>query len=63
MHFTQPELGFKTIDDNQPFYLTDGGLVVYFGQYEIAPYYVGIPEFKIPFSRLKDSIEPRFTGQ
>jgi uncharacterized protein YceK len=62
-YFTQPELEFKTIDDNQPFYLTDGGLVVYFAQYEIAPYYVGIPEFKIPFSLFKDGVEPRFTGQ
>jgi hypothetical protein len=62
-YFTQPEMGFETIGDNQPFYLTDGGLVVYFAQYEIAPYVAGIPEFKIPFSLLKDSVEPRFTGQ
>ena len=62
-YLTQPEMGFETIDDNQPFYLTDGGLVVYFAQYEIAPYVAGIPEFKIPFSLLKDSVEPRFTGQ
>ena len=62
-YFTQPDLAFKTIDGNQPFYLTDDGLVIYFGQYEIAPYYVGIPEFNIPFSLLKNSIKPRFTSK
>jgi hypothetical protein len=62
-YFTQPEMGFETIDDDQPFYLTDGGLVVYFAQYEIAPYVAGIPEFKILFGQLKGSVNPRFTGQ
>jgi hypothetical protein len=60
-YFAQPDLEFKTIDDSQPFYLTDGGLVIYFAQYEIAPYYVGIPEFKISFSLFRDGVEPRFT--
>jgi hypothetical protein len=62
-YFTQPDMEFKTIDDNQPFYLTDGGLVVYFGQAEIAPHAAGIPEFKIPFSLFKDGVKPRFTRQ
>jgi|GEM_PF-1316644 hypothetical protein len=62
-YFTQPDMEFKTIDDNQPFCLTDGGLVVYFGQAEIAPYSAGIPEFKIPFSLFKDGVRPRFTRQ
>jgi len=61
-YFTIPGMEFKTIDDNQPFYLTDGGLVIYFGQYEIAPYVAGIPEFQIPFSLFKDGVKPRFTG-
>jgi len=32
------------------FYLTNDGVVIYFQQYEIAPYASGIPEFLIPFS-------------
>ncbi|HPU62931.1 MAG TPA: DUF3298 and DUF4163 domain-containing protein [Mobilitalea sp.] len=32
------------------FYLTDEGVVIYFQQYEIAPYASGIPEFLIPYS-------------
>lgn len=31
------------------FYLTGDGVVIYFQQYEIAPYASGIPEFLIPF--------------
>jgi len=31
------------------FYLTYEGVVIYFQQYEIAPYATGIPEFLIPF--------------
>ena len=31
------------------FYLKPAGLVVYFQQYEIAPYSSGIPEFTIPY--------------
>lgn len=41
---------FKGIYENQPFYLENGDLVIYFQQYEIAPYAFGIPEFKIPLS-------------
>lgn len=32
------------------FYLTYEGVVIYFQQYEIAPYATGIPEFLIPYS-------------
>ncbi|MCD6254018.1 MAG: DUF3298 domain-containing protein [Thermotogae bacterium] len=34
------------------FYLTEDSVVFYFGKYEISPGYVGVPEFKIPFSKL-----------
>ena len=47
---------FKTIADNQSFYLTDKGIVIYFGLYEIAPYATGIPEFTIPAELFKDSL-------
>ena len=32
------------------YYLSNDGIVVYFGQYEIAPYATGIVEFTIPYS-------------
>ena len=32
------------------FYLTQDGVVIYFGQYDIAPYSSGIPTFTIPYS-------------
>ncbi|MBE6063392.1 MAG: DUF3298 and DUF4163 domain-containing protein [Clostridium butyricum] len=39
---------FKGISDEQGFYINNGDIVVFFNQYEIAPYVAGIPEFKIP---------------
>ena len=47
------------ITKEQPFYITDEGLVVYFGLYEIAPYSSGIREFTIPFTQLWDGLEPK----
>lgn len=41
--------GFTGIRDNQPFYIESDGVVIYFDLYEIAPYYVGIPKFKMSF--------------
>lgn len=46
IYFTGDE-GFKSISDNQSFYIDNDGIVIYFGLYEIAPYYVGIPKFKL----------------
>lgn len=46
MYFESQE-GFKGIGDNQEFYIDDDGIVIYFQLYDIAPYYVGIPEFKM----------------
>jgi hypothetical protein len=42
--------GFKGIKDNQEFYIDDDGIVVYFQLYDIAPYYVGIPKFKMTWN-------------
>lgn len=50
IYFEDSVKDFKTIEDNQSFYIEDGNIVVYFGQYEIAPYAAGIREFKIPFT-------------
>lgn len=47
---------FQGIAENQPYYLEEGSLVVYFGLYEIAPYVSGIPEFTIPFTRFDGGV-------
>jgi hypothetical protein len=39
---------FKGIGENQNFYIEGDNLVIYYQLYDIAPYVVGIPEFKIP---------------
>lgn len=46
---------FSKIDKNQSFYITkDNQLVIAFGKYEVAPGYMGNPEFIIPSELLKD---------
>lgn len=52
LYFTGKE-GFNGISDNQDFYIEDDGVVVYFQVYDIAPYYVGIPKFKIDNDQFK----------
>ncbi|MEG0857864.1 MAG: RsiV family protein [Terrisporobacter sp.] len=52
LYFTDKN-GFKGIDENQTFYLNKNGIVIYFSLYEIAPYYVGIPKFIIPYEDLE----------
>jgi hypothetical protein len=47
---------FKSISDNQPFYVEDENIVVYFQEYEIAPYAAGIPEFKIPLAMFSNEL-------
>lgn len=47
--------GIETILATQDFYLVDQTLVIFFQQYDIAPYYVGLPLFPIPIFAL-DSI-------
>lgn len=39
-----------SISPEQPFYIIEDGIVIYFGLYEIAPYSSGIRYFKIPFT-------------
>lgn len=39
---------FKGIAENQNFYIKDKVLIIYYQQYDIAPYAAGIPEFNIP---------------
>jgi hypothetical protein len=58
---TEPDLFFPDAVDTAReileqgearFYLEYGNLVVYFGEYDIAPYVAGIIEFRIPFEGL-----------
>ena len=44
---------FKSISDDQPFYIIEDGIVIFFGLYEISPYVYGIRYFKIPFSLIE----------
>lgn len=55
--FFEGDMGFQGISDEQTFYLTDKKLVIYFGKYEIAPGAMGIPEFEIDLTGLKDIMQ------
>ncbi len=50
---------FTAIKPNQPYFLHEDDLVIYFAIYEYTPYYVGIPEFPIPIASLRDLIDVR----
>lgn len=39
--------GFNGIDNKVKFYVKDNEIVIYYGEYEIAPYASGLPEFTI----------------
>ena len=48
---------FSKIDKDQSFYITkDNQLVIAFEKYEVAPWYMGKPEFIIPSELLKDAL-------
>lgn len=49
---------FESIRENQDFYLINNGLVVYFQQYEYFPYALGIPEFKVVYPVLHQTLKP-----
>lgn len=46
--FFEPADKFKGIAENKNFYIKDKVLIIYYQQYDIAPYAAGIPEFNIP---------------
>lgn len=48
------------IPDDQSFYLTDQGIIIYFGLDEVAPASNGIPKFFMEFSNFESYINPRF---
>jgi hypothetical protein len=53
LYFEDASGVIKEMADNRPFYIEEGRLVLYFNQYEIAPYAAGILDFKIPFEKLQ----------
>lgn len=58
MDFFEGEMGFQGISDQQNFYLQNGSLIIYFNQYEIAPYAAGIQEFRIPLQDFNKGLVP-----
>jgi hypothetical protein len=50
------DTGFKSIKDSQGFYLKDNDIVIVFPKYEIAPGFMGTPEFAINLAELKDGL-------
>jgi len=50
---------FDGIKNDQQFYLTEEGLVIYFQPYEIAPWVYGVPRFIVSYQELSDILNPR----
>jgi len=50
-YFENYEENVANTFDEDSFYLTNKGVVIYFQQYDIAPYSSGIPRFTIPYYR------------
>ena len=42
------------------YFLEPDNLVIYFPLYEIAPYSSGIPQFRIPYTLLRDYLKPSY---
>ena len=58
--YFEGEEGFKTIDEAQSFYIDkNGNLVITFQPYEIAPWYMGHPEFKVPKESIINILKDR----
>jgi hypothetical protein len=53
-----PMWDFKGIGEKTAFYLSDTGVVLFFQQYEIAPYSAGIVQMQIPCELMKDILQP-----
>lgn len=48
---------YKGIASDQPFYVDEINLYIYFSPYEIAAYAVGFPTFKIPFDEIENILD------
>ncbi|MFF2089654.1 WG repeat-containing protein [Paenibacillus sp. NPDC058174] len=47
---------YKGIKPDQPFYVTENALKLYFQPYDIAPYAAGFPTFTIPYTQIESLI-------
>ena len=45
----EEDIVYASNNGNYITYKDEDGIVIYFGLYEIAPYYIGIPKFKLKF--------------
>lgn len=54
------EGGFTSISDYQSFYINNQSIVICFGQYEIAPYSSGMPEFELPMELIQGYLKDSF---
>lgn len=50
---------YKGIKADQPFYVTEDDLHIYFEPYEIAPYAAGFVTFNIPFNEIMDIVDTK----
>ena len=51
-------VAFRQIAEDQNFYFNaDGDLVIVFGKYEVAPGYMGCPEFTIPLQVYEEGLK------
>ncbi len=50
---------YQGIKPDQPFFVNEESLFVYFAPYEIAPYVAGFPTFEIPFTEIMDIINTK----
>jgi len=50
---------YKGISKDQPFYVKEDALFIYFNPYEIAPYAVGFPTFRIPYAEIMPIINTK----
>nr|WP_275980235.1 RsiV family protein [Halalkalibacter alkaliphilus] len=48
---------YKGIQPDQPFYVDENSLTIYFEPYEIAAYAFGFPSFTIPFKEIMELID------
>ena len=54
------DYSFKSISENQKFYIQDDKLVIYFDLYEIAPFAGGIPEFRISADKINHILNEKY---
>ncbi len=53
-----PMWKFKGVHPQSAFYLSDDGIVLFFQQYEVAPYSAGIIKMQIPYRQVADILRP-----